>query len=71
MQVQFKTNLGSVHAEKIGVDHKQCTCDAVLEVSDDVGAKLCELGVAVALPEKKTAAKPSPVPAPIPDSKQK
>jgi hypothetical protein len=70
MRVKFVVNLGSKDAVKLGLDHRQCVVDAIVEVSDEAGKALCAVGVATqqaepaAPPKPPEVVKPVPVPAP-------
>lgn len=68
MQVQFKINLGSADAERLGVDFKKCTKGAKVDVSRDAAELLAKRGIVEVL-EKKIAAvaKASEVTAPAPE----
>lgn len=42
MRVRFRTNLGSVDARKYELDHTKCGKGEEIDVTDKVGAALCE-----------------------------
>jgi hypothetical protein len=60
MRVQFTTNLGSRDAATLDLDHKLCTIESKLDVSEELGAELVRRGVAEAVGGVK--AKPAPEP---------
>ena len=66
MKVRFITNLGSIDADKLGLDFHKCKVDDVLEVDNVVGDTLVKSGVAeVPTPEQlKAIAKEAAVTAP-------
>lgn len=47
MRVQFRDNLGSSDAASLGVDFRQCTRGAEIDVPDDVAQRLIEKRFAV------------------------
>lgn len=62
MRVQFMCNLGSRDAEPLGLDHRECTYEAVVDVPDDSAKWLLEHGVAhdpVPEPKRKPGDPPS------------
>lgn len=62
MKVEFKVNLGSRDAAAFQLDYAACTRGKSLDVTDEVGAKLCSRGFAVDVtpPEKPVAIKAVP-----------
>lgn len=46
MKVTFRTNLGSVDAKALNLDHKKCTAGATLDVDKGIAEKLIERGIA-------------------------
>lgn len=65
MHVKFRTNLGRLDAESLGIDFKQCCLGETIEVSDAQGEKLVKSGVAtdVTPPKAKPEPKQEPKPA--------
>ena len=57
MKVQFRSNLGSVDAKTFGLDHKDCTAEAIVDVPNDVGEKLIDGGFAANADKLKAPAK--------------
>lgn len=53
MKVTFRTNLGSIDAKALNLDHKKCQAGASLDVDKEVGEKLIATGVAVAAEDAK------------------
>lgn len=56
MKVAFRTNLGSIDAKKLGLDHKKCQSGKSLDVTKDVAEALQKMGVAV--PEEDATSDP-------------
>ncbi len=59
MKVQFRSNLGSVDAKTFELDPKDCTYEAIIGVSDDVGQKLIDGGFAINADKLKPAKAPA------------
>ncbi len=53
MKVVFRTNVGSVDANALGLDHKKCLAGKSLDVEKDAGDKLIKSGLAVASEDAK------------------
>ena len=53
MRVIFRTNLGSVDAEPLGLDCKACAYGETVSVSDEIGMALIDSGIAEAVAEPK------------------
>ena len=65
MKVRFRTNLGSIDAANLGLDHRECQYGKVVAVSDAVGKVLTDRGIAEAVEETvKGAAKTPAITAP-------
>lgn len=58
MFVKFTTNVGSNDLEPLGLDCKQCTEGALLEVRDDIGERLLRRRFAVLAEVKGIAKQP-------------
>jgi hypothetical protein len=46
MRVKFKMNLGSIDADKLGLDYRECQCGMTCEVCEEVGEKLVSGNIA-------------------------
>jgi len=51
MKVFFRTNLGSLDAKKLGLDHEDCMAGDSAEVSKEAGEALTKAGIATTDPE--------------------
>lgn len=69
MRVLFKVNLGSMDAEKAGVDFKQCTAGAAIDCNDAAGKWLVANGIATEVNVPKPPEPPRPVVIPEPEVK--
>ncbi len=59
MKVQFRSNLGQADAKSFGLDYKECTYEAEVDVAEDVGKTLIEKGFADAVTLKAPAKAPA------------
>lgn len=66
MHVQFRTNLGSIDAKKLGLDFAKCTDGSTVETSAPVGEALVKSGIAVDVtPAAPEPPKPKTEPQPV------
>jgi hypothetical protein len=62
MRVTFKINLGSRDADRLGLDYSKCRRGDCLDLTDELGEKLCKSGFASEVVNVKAPVKLEAVP---------
>lgn len=60
MKVRFKTNLGTMDAKALDLDHSKCCDKCVCDVPEAVGDHLVKRGIAEVVPPAIKAVPPAP-----------